>query len=73
MPDTLAVHFLAQDEQTAASVMSRLTDFIAAARESLDFALYDMRLSPPLKESLVAALHERAAAGVQIRFCSTLR
>jgi phosphatidylserine/phosphatidylglycerophosphate/cardiolipin synthase-like enzyme len=69
MPDTLAVHFLAQDEQTAASVMARLTDFIAVARESLDFALYDMRLSAPLKKSLDAALRERAIAGVRIRFC----
>ncbi len=69
MPDTLAVHFLAQDEQTAASVMARLTNFIAAARESLDFALYDMRLSAPLRESFAAALRERAAGGVRIRFC----
>lgn len=69
MPDTLAVHFLAQDEQTAASVMTRLTNFIAAARESLDFALYDMRLSAPLKELLAAALRERATQGVRIRFC----
>ncbi len=69
MSDTLTVHFLAQDEQSAASVMAYLTNFIAAARESLDFALYDMRLSAPLKESLGAALRERAAAGVRIRFC----
>ncbi len=69
MPDTLAVHFLAQDEQSAASVMARLTNFIDAARETLDFALYDLRLSAPLKESLGAALRERAAAGVRIRFC----
>ena len=49
--------------------MSRLTGFIGAAQQTLDFALYDMRLSAPLKESLGAALRERAAAGVQIRFC----
>ncbi|MBA3961600.1 MAG: phosphatidylserine/phosphatidylglycerophosphate/cardiolipin synthase family protein [Chthoniobacterales bacterium] len=69
MSDTLSVHFLAQDEQSAASVMTRLTNFISVAKQSLDFALYDMRLSQPLKDSLSAALHERAAAGVQIRFC----
>ncbi len=68
MPDTLAVHFLAQDEQSAASVMARLTNFIAAAEATLDFALYDMRLSAPLKESLGAALRERAGAGVQHPF-----
>ena len=69
MPDNLAVLFLAQDEQTAASVMTRLTNFIGAAEQTLDFALYDMRLSEPLKTQLSAALQERAAAGVRIRFC----
>ena len=59
MPDNLAVFFLAQDEQPAAAVMNRLTDFIGAARQTLDFAFYDMRLSDPLKNLLSAALHER--------------
>jgi phosphatidylserine/phosphatidylglycerophosphate/cardiolipin synthase-like enzyme len=68
-PDNLAVFFLAQDEQSAVSVMTRLTDFIGAAAQSLDFALYDMRLSEPLKNQLSAALRARAAAGVRIRFC----
>ena len=67
--DNLTVFFLAQDEQSAASVMTRLTDFIGAATKSLDFALYDIRLSESLKNQLSAALHARAAAGVQIRFC----
>lgn len=49
--------------------MARLTAFIRAARQSLDFAVYDMRLSEPLKASLSSALRERAEAGVQIRFC----
>ena len=67
--DTLSVFFLAQGEQSADAVMARLTAYIRAAKRSLDFALYDMRLSDPLKAALSAALHERAAAGVQIRFC----
>jgi phosphatidylserine/phosphatidylglycerophosphate/cardiolipin synthase-like enzyme len=67
--DTLSVFFLAQGEQSADSVMARLTAFISAAKESLDFAVYDMRLSDPLKASLTSALRERADAGVQIRFC----
>jgi phosphatidylserine/phosphatidylglycerophosphate/cardiolipin synthase-like enzyme len=67
--DSLSVFFLSQDEQTAASVMARLTTFIAAAKETLEFALYDLRLSEVLKQQLAAALHERAAAGVQIRIC----
>src|SRR3954452_3272069 len=49
--------------------MSRLTNFIGAAQQTLDFAVYDMRLSDPLKNALSAALHERAAAGVRIRIC----
>src|ERR1700732_932336 len=67
--DTLFVFFLAQGEQSADSVMARLTNFIDAAKQSLDFAVYDMRLSDPLKAALSASLRERAAAGVQIRFC----
>jgi len=49
--------------------MARLTDFIRAANRSLDIAVYDMRFSDSLRAQLVAALRERAAAGVQIRFC----
>jgi phosphatidylserine/phosphatidylglycerophosphate/cardiolipin synthase-like enzyme len=67
--DTLSVFFLAQGEQSADAVMARLTAFIRAARQSLDFAIYDMRFSDPLKASFSAALRERAEAGVQIRFC----
>src|SRR5258707_951844 len=67
--DTLSVFFLTQGEQPADAVMARLTAFIRAATRTLDFALYDMRLSDSLKTVLSSALRERAAAGVQIRFC----
>ncbi len=67
--DTLSVFFLTQGEQTADTVMARLLAFVSAAKQSLDFAVYDMRLSDPLKAALSSALHDRAAAGVQIRFC----
>ena len=67
--DTLSVFFLAQGEQSADAVMARLTAFISAATHTLDFAVYDMRLSDYLKTALSAALHERANGGVQIRFC----
>ena len=67
--DNVSVFFLAQGEQSANVVMSRLTAFISAARQSLDFAVYDMRFTDPLKASLSSALRERAEAGVQIRFC----
>src|SRR5438270_9679485 len=67
--DTISVFFLAQGEQSADAVMARLTTFIRAAKQTLDLAVYDMRLSDTLRAQLVSALHERAAAGVQIRFC----
>ena len=68
-PDTLSVFFLAEGEQSAASIMGRLAAFIAGAKESLDFAVYDMRFGEELKTRLAAALRERAAQGVRIRIC----
>ena len=67
--DQLAFFFLAEGEQTAETVMSRLISFIGAAKRSLNFAFYDMRLSDSLKNQFSAALKERAAAGVEIRIC----
>src|SRR5438105_661749 len=67
--DNLSVFFLAQGEQSADAVMTRLTTFIRAAKQTLDLAVYDMRFSDPLKAALSSALRERAEAGVQIRFC----
>ena len=49
--------------------MARLTAFIRAAKQSLDIAVYDMRLNETLRSQLVAALRDRADAGVRIRFC----
>jgi len=66
---SLNVFFLAQGEQTADSVMGRLTAFIRAATQTLDIAVYDMRFSESLRAQLVEALRDRAQAGVQIRFC----
>ena len=67
--DNVSVFFLAEGEQSADAVMARLTTFIRAAKQTLDFAIYDMRFSDPLKVSLSSALRERAEAGVKIRFC----
>jgi phosphatidylserine/phosphatidylglycerophosphate/cardiolipin synthase-like enzyme len=67
--NNISVFFLAQGEQSANAVMARLAAFLRAARQTLDLALYDMRLSDPLRAQLVSALRERAEAGVQIRFC----
>lgn len=49
--------------------MGRLVAFIRAATQTLDFAVYDMRLGDSLKSLLTAALRERAQAGVRVRFC----
>jgi len=67
--DNLSVFFLAEREQSADDVMARLTAFIDGAKQTLDFAIYDMRLSYPLRARLVTALREKAQAGVEIRLC----
>ncbi|HEX6123458.1 MAG TPA: phosphatidylserine/phosphatidylglycerophosphate/cardiolipin synthase family protein [Ktedonobacterales bacterium] len=65
--DTLRVTLLAQGEQSALDIARQLARFIAAARQSLDLAIYDFRLSGQPAELVAAALRERAAAGVAIR------
>ncbi len=65
--DGLAVRFLAQGEQRAEEVVGWLATFIGGARQTLDLALYDARLSAAPRAVLAEALRERAAAGVQIR------
>jgi phosphatidylserine/phosphatidylglycerophosphate/cardiolipin synthase-like enzyme len=67
--DNLSVFFLAEGEQSAENVMARLTAFIDGAKRTLEFAIYDMRFSDPLRAQLTAALRDRAEAGVEIRFC----
>jgi phosphatidylserine/phosphatidylglycerophosphate/cardiolipin synthase-like enzyme len=67
--DNLSVFFLSEGEQSAESVMARLTAFIRAAKRSLDIAVYDMRFNETLRGQLVAALRDRAGAGVQARLC----
>jgi phosphatidylserine/phosphatidylglycerophosphate/cardiolipin synthase-like enzyme len=63
----LNVTFLAEGAQPPAHVADRLVRFIGAARRSLDFAFYDIRLGDALRERFAAALRERADAGVAIR------
>src|SRR5260370_19430486 len=43
--DNLSVFCLAQGEQSGDDVMARLVTFIRAAKQTLAFAIYDMRLS----------------------------
>ncbi|HET7035845.1 MAG TPA: phospholipase D-like domain-containing protein [Thermomicrobiaceae bacterium] len=65
--DDLSVMFLAQGMQSAPSVAETLAGFITAARQTLDIAIYDAHLSSELEQIILGALHERAAAGVDIR------
>src|SRR5580765_695205 len=67
--DNLSVFFLAEGEQSGDDVIARLVTFIRAAKQTLAFAIYDMRFSDPLRAQLAAALRDRAEAGVEIRFC----
>jgi phosphatidylserine/phosphatidylglycerophosphate/cardiolipin synthase-like enzyme len=67
--DNVSVFFLAEGEQSARDVMERLTTFVRAAKQTLTFAIYDMRFSDPLRTQLAVALRDRAEAGVEIRFC----
>jgi phosphatidylserine/phosphatidylglycerophosphate/cardiolipin synthase-like enzyme len=65
--ESLDVTLLAQGEQTGPEIAAKLAAFIRGAGRSLDLAVYDLRLSDPLKAVVVGALRERAAAGVAIR------
>src|SRR5205809_4280026 len=67
--DNLSVFFLAEREQSADDVMARLAVFVGGAKQTLDFAIYDMRFSDSLCAHLAAALREKAEGGVKIRFC----
>lgn len=67
--DNLSVFFLAEREQSTDEVMTRLRAFINGAKQTLDFAIYDMRFSDQLRAQLVRALREKAQTGVEIRFC----
>jgi len=65
--DTLAVKLLAKHEQTAQAVPVSFAEFVEDARESLDLAVYDMRISPAAARIVKDALAARARADVQIR------
>jgi phosphatidylserine/phosphatidylglycerophosphate/cardiolipin synthase-like enzyme len=63
----LGVRFLAEGEQTGPEVAAWLAAFLAHAQRSLDIAIYDFRLRPPLRQIVAGALSARAEAGVAIR------
>jgi len=60
--DNLNVTLLAQGEQTGEQIAAQLAAFIQGAQRSLDLALYDFRLSDPLKAVVAGAMQAREAA-----------
>jgi len=69
--DNLSVFFLAEGEQSGDDVMTRLVTFIGAAKQTLAFAIYDMRLSDPLRAQLAAGLRDRAGQVWKFVFAMT--
>jgi phosphatidylserine/phosphatidylglycerophosphate/cardiolipin synthase-like enzyme len=65
--NTFAIHFLEEGGQRPAEVAGWIAGFIVEARESLDLALYDCRLSSEPARIVRDALHDRLRAGVAIR------
>ena len=65
--DTLKHLFLEEGAQTAESVARWLAEIIAAARVSIDLAIYDCHLDGESRDILVGALLDRQRAGVAIR------
>jgi phosphatidylserine/phosphatidylglycerophosphate/cardiolipin synthase-like enzyme len=63
----LDVHTLAEDAQSAESVADRLIAWLSEARESLDLALYDVRLPGPVGDGVADALRGALARGVRVR------
>jgi phosphatidylserine/phosphatidylglycerophosphate/cardiolipin synthase-like enzyme len=61
------VVFLEDGRQPPAQIAGLLAEFIAAARKSLQLAIYDFRLSDALAEPVVRALRDRTAAGIDVR------
>jgi len=53
--------------QTAESVAERVATWIAAARESLDLALYDVRLPGAAGDRVGGAIQDAAGRGVRVR------
>ena len=65
--DTIDVFYLEEGGQPAVETAGQLARFIEAARQTIDIAIYDCRLSDDPAGILRAALADRAESGVQIR------
>jgi phosphatidylserine/phosphatidylglycerophosphate/cardiolipin synthase-like enzyme len=65
--DTVETYFVCQGCQTDIDVAKRLAAYLSQAKETLDMTAYSFSLCPEPREIVLAALQERAEAGVQIR------
>ena len=65
--DSLEVIYLEEDGQSAAETAAQLASFVDTARQSIDIAIYDCRLSDGPASILRDTLAARAKSGVQIR------
>ncbi len=65
--DQIETYFLCQGCQTVDDVAHHVANFISQATETLDMSVYSFSLCPEPRDILLAALHDRANAGVKIR------
>jgi phosphatidylserine/phosphatidylglycerophosphate/cardiolipin synthase-like enzyme len=68
----LELRTLTDGGQPAEEVAGWLVDFIGGARETLEIALYDVRLPGEVGDSVAGALKEAAARGVDVRLVYNL-
>ncbi len=61
------ITFLTDGGQPASHTLDALVGFIDGARSSLDIAVYDAHLEPPLLDRLIGALDAAEARGVRVR------
>jgi phosphatidylserine/phosphatidylglycerophosphate/cardiolipin synthase-like enzyme len=64
---TLEVHELTDGGQGAEDIARRVVDFIAAAKQTLEFALYDVRLPGAIGDQVADAIRAAHARGVTVR------
>jgi len=63
----MTVTTLTDGGQQPVAIARALHDFLAAARTSLDIALYDLKLGPGLEELVVDTIEEAGRRGVAVR------
>ena len=58
---------LSEGDQRAEAIAERLTAWLGAARESLDLALYDVRLPGPIGDDVAGVIRAARDRGVRVR------